>query len=286
MKKWVKVFALVVVGLVALGFSLLTTIDKTPIEETTFYKSTQNRLDSLSGMGFKHEGDTLRVGWAKVNLTPPFTTSLAGYGITKFDSVKDSVWVRAFFFDNGQQKIALVVPDLLVFPPTVKKILQTKLGTIGVDAIQYSATHTHHSLGNWHPGLVGRFFAGPFNEAVVDWIAIKSIEAIEKAKSNLYKTKIAYAAIQAEDLVYNRLVDDLGTIDPWLRFMLMEHSGQSAVIASFSAHATTISRDLNAIHRDYPGKLVDELEKINGIDFAAFMAGAVASPRRAVPEAE
>lgn len=278
MKRWVKIIAIVISGVTIVGISLLTTTDRTPLQDTTFYKTTLNRLDSLGGLDFNYEGDTLEVGWSKVNLTPDFTTSLAGYGISEFESVRDSIWIRAFVFDNGLQTIALLAPDLLIFPPTVKNILEAQLKSIGVDAIQYSATHTHHSLGNWHPGLVGRLFAGPYDQTTVDWIAAKCIKAIKVAKSNQLKTKIGYAAIQAEDLVYNRLVDTLGTLDPWLRFIMMEQdSGQSAILTTFSAHATTISRDSNIIHRDYPGKLVDELEQIDGIDFAAFMAGAVGS---------
>ncbi len=278
MKRWFKIIAIVILGVIVLGFSLLTTIDRTPLQETTFYKTTLDRLDSLADIDLNDEGDTLKVGWAKVNLTPDFTTSLAGYGISEFDSVRDSVWVRAFVFDNGLQTIALLTPDLLIFPPTVKSILEAQLKTIGVNAIQYTATHTHHSLGNWHPGLAGRLFAGPYDQTTVDWIAAKSIEAIKMAKSKLLKTKIGYAAVQAEGLVYNRLTDSLGTTDPWLRFIMMKQdSGQSTILTSFSAHATIISRDTYAIHRDYPGKLVDELEKIPGIDFGTFIAGAVGS---------
>ncbi len=265
-------------GLIILGISVLTTIDQTPLHDTTYYKNTVKRLDSIAKISVDLEGDTLEIGWAKINLTPDFTTSLAGYGIDEFSSVKDSIWVRAFVFDNGLQTIALLTPDLLIFPPVVKRILETQLEAIGVDAIQYTATHTHHSLGNWHPGLIGRLFAGSYDQSVVDWITSKSILAIKTAKTNLKKSKIGYAAIEAEDLVYNRLVDTLGTVDPWIRFLMFKQdSGQMAILSSFAAHATTISRDNHKIHRDYPGLLVDELERIDGIDFAAFVAGAVGS---------
>lgn len=278
MKKWVRIIVVVTLGALLLGFALLTTIDETPLTKTNFYKATQHRLDSLAKVPFNFEGDTLEVGWAKVNLTPIFTTSLAGYGISEFNEIKDSIWVRAFVFDNGLNTIALLVPDLLIFPPSVKKILQTTLDKLDMDGIQYSATHTHHSLGNWHLGLIGRLFAGPYEQGVVDWISSKSEEAILEAKSNLRKTKIAYAAVSAEELVYNRLVDTVGTVDPWLRFIKFEQEkGQSAILTSFSAHATTISRDLHGLHRDYPGILVDRLESTEDVDFAAFMAGAVGS---------
>ena len=106
----------------------------------------------------------------------------------------------------------------------------------------------------------------------------KSLEAIEIAGSSLKQTAIAFAAIDAEELVHNRLVQGLGKVDPWLRFMILrQDSGQSAIITTFAAHATTISRNEKITHRDYPGQVVEELEKLDNLDFAAFVSGAVGS---------
>lgn len=47
-------------------------------------------------------------------------------------------------------------------------------------------------------------------------------------------------------------------------------------MVSYTAHATCIDTEEMVLSRDYPGKLVDELEH-HGYDFAMFMAGAVGS---------
>lgn len=265
-------------GLILLAaFCLDLTYDKGMVE-SGMHKPTLARLDSILRNQLVASTDTLRVGWSRVNLTPDFTTSLAGYGISEFDSVMDSVWVRAMVFDDGTKTVAIVSPDLLIFPPTVADRIDQKLKLIGIDAAYYSATHTHHSLGNWHPGLVGRLFAGPYREDVVKWLVERTMAALKKAKSNLKKSRIGFAAIQADDLVLNRLVPGKGSVDPWFRFMKIEQdSGDVALLHSFSAHATTISRQEKILHRDYPGFLTDALEQNAEIDFAMFLAGAAGS---------
>jgi hypothetical protein len=58
---------------------------------------------------------------------------------------------------------------------------------------------------------------------------------------------------------------------------LQKASGESAVVCTFAGHATVIdSKDYQYLSRDYPGALVDKLEKETG-SFVAFMAGAVGS---------
>ena len=277
MKKWIKAIILVVFG-VAVTFTSITTVDHTPFQEADFAKGTLKQFNSLHANSLETTGDTVQVGWAKINLTPSYITSLAGYGQGDYRTVRDSIWVRAFVFDNSIKRVGLLIPDLLIFPPEVKSRLEKELGGRDLDGVFYSATHTHHSIGNWHPGIVGRLFAGKYDESVVDSITSKCIAALSRATENLERTKIGFAAIQAEELVYNRLVPDKGHVDPWLRMLLLQRDdGKNAVITSFSAHATTIRRDSMILHRDYPGELVDRLESIDDIHFSAFMAGAVAS---------
>jgi len=278
LKKWPKIIGFFSIALGILFYATLTTVNHTPFDQSEYFKSTNQRLDSLAQLTTENEGDTLKVGWAKVNLTPPFQTNLAGYGAGAFESVTDSVWVRVFVFDNQQKQVALIAPDLLIFPPLVKEKLEGKIDELNLDYLFFSATHTHHSIGNWQKGIVGRMFAGTFDENVVDWISGQVILGIDLARKNLKRSKIAFAAISAENLVYNRLVQEMGSVDPWFRLIKIEQdSGQTAVITSFSAHPTNISREVKTIHRDYPGRLTDLLENMNDVDFSAFLAGAMGS---------
>lgn len=263
-------------GMLTIAAVTLTTVDRSPLIESDHYLTTVGEFDKLNKEDFRFSGDTLKIGWAKVNLTPSFPTSLAGYGISNYKAVVDSIWMRAFVFDNGRARVALLAPDLLIFPPEVKKVLLTDGSMASLQGVFFTATHTHHSIGNWHPGLVGRLFAGPYDQNVVDYIARKALLAINKAVQNLKKTRIAFSSLHTDGIVYNR-IDSNGGVDPFLRIIkFVQNGGETALIASFSAHSTTIPRDSAVIHRDYPGALVKLIEK-EGIDFGAFIAGAVGS---------
>jgi hypothetical protein len=60
-------------------------------------------------------------------------------------------------------------------------------------------------------------------------------------------------------------------------------SGKTAAIVTFSAHATCLASKDHALSRDYPGALVDRLEKNKILQFAAFAAGGVGSHSPAAP---
>jgi hypothetical protein len=83
--------------------------------------------------------------------------------------------------------------------------------------------------------------------------------------------------------VGNRLIKG-GPEDPLFRVLQIERSDSSKLLlTNYTAHATCLYSDDLRLSRDYPGKLVDELEK-SGYDFAMFMAGAVGSHRCNPPE--
>ena len=178
-------------GVLFIVATTLTTVDRSPIIKSKHYLSTVENFDKLDKNDFRFSGDTLKVGWAKVNLTPSFSTSLAGYGISEYEAIADSIWMRAFVFDNGQSRIALLAPDLLIFPPEVKQLLLMDKSIASLQGVFFTATHTHHSIGNWHPGLVGMLFAGSYDQKIVDFISDAALDAIEQATENIKKKKPA-----------------------------------------------------------------------------------------------
>jgi hypothetical protein len=57
----------------------------------------------------------------------------------------------------------------------------------------------------------------------------------------------------------------------------LEPGAPKAILASFAAHATTLSDSVMRLSRDYPGQLIDGLEQHFGFDQAMYLAGAVGS---------
>ena len=282
---WRSIVVVLFISLV-FTFSLFTTTYDQPATKSKIFQETTQKLDSVSALAPYLDGDTLQVGWAAVNITPADNPSLAGYGQGKLKTVIDSIYIKTFVFSNGPFKIALITADLLIFPPLVKQLVNKSIAALGVDGIYYTATHTHHSIGNWQPGLVGYLFAGPYEEKTVSELANACKESIIEAQKNMAPSSLAFAALQS-DHVYNRIDPQLGTIDPWIRVLFISQSEKKAIISSFSAHPTTIDRNNLFLHQEYPGVLVRKLEKSHA-EIASFVAGAMGSqgPKRLAIESD
>lgn len=257
-------------------------LDRTPVQQRPAYADMMQRLDSLQ-QHYRRPASTggFAVGFAKVNLTPPFVTATAGYGNRRgkpYSEVHDSIYVRALVVQQGERRVAIVSADLLIIPPTVTEQLQKILPEIGFDLrhnTYLSAIHSHNSIGNWSPG-VAQLLYGTYDERVVALIASSIREAIVRATQNILPATLQAAEIPIGRSVNNRLLDE-GQVDSLLRTVAFYRADSSRVIlTSYAAHATCLfSRDL-ALSRDYPGQLVDALEQ-QGYAMGMFVAGAMGS---------
>ena len=270
-------------GIIFCLIATITPVDKTPLSESRYYQLAQQKLDSLNSSYTLQDSKYFKAGWAKTNITPQYPLPLAGYGARKgvfVSTVHDSVWARGFVFDNGFNKSAIITLDLLIIPPAVTEALRILLPEIGYsqDQIFLSATHTHCSVGGWADSWIGTQFAGEYQNEIVNDLAIAIIATIKKAETNLVSAKVGYARYDASPFTRNRLVGEKGSRDTWLRVVkIQQESGAVALITTFAAHATVLSHRQMNYSRDYPGALVDSLENITNVDFAAFCAGAVGS---------
>ena len=119
--KSLLIFLLVLTLFLALN---IIKIDRTPYQQMDYYKATMERIDQLKNTPLPKvtsQYDSLKVGWGSANFTPKESVHLAGYGDRYGSSVglQDSLMARAFVFDNGARKVAMVTIDLLIVPPTV-----------------------------------------------------------------------------------------------------------------------------------------------------------------------
>ncbi|GHB58092.1 neutral/alkaline non-lysosomal ceramidase N-terminal domain-containing protein [Persicitalea jodogahamensis] len=281
MKTFLKILAGVVVALLLFVASAVTTIDYTPYRDMDYYREWKENIGAVRMLA-DTAGQPLRAGWAKANITPPQPGPMAGYGNRwgkPYESVHDSVYVRAIFLDNGLTQAAIVAADLLIIPPTVTEALKERLPSVGLTFGQVflGATHSHNSIGGWGDTITGELFAGDYDPAVVDRIADAMIRAIQIAKDKRETVEVGYMQVQDTTDIRNRLTGEKATIDPWVRNLLMRGAGgQTALLSSYAAHSTTLDSKTMALSRDYAGALVDSLESGES-DFAMFLAGAVGS---------
>lgn len=288
MKGATKVFRFIgwsILGIIgALIFFILSAIkpiNRTNYQEKDFYIKMQENLAQLKGVNIPPAQHNFTVGFAKENITPSYATSMAGSGMRKFqfENVHDSIYVRAIVIGNGSETVSLVSVDLLIVPPAVTKLLEEKLPSIGfsLNNSYLSATHTHSSIGNWGERLAGSFYAGPYDDVLVQFIADKIIACIDAADKNKVRSSLKEGVIPVSDLLYNRLARESGKIDSLMRLIEVDRvDGKRLILTTFTGHPTCDKSSSRNVSRDYPGVLVDKLEQ-GGYTFAMFMAGAVGS---------
>jgi neutral ceramidase len=285
--KWIRrlfrIFLFLLALLVAAAPFFIRPLDDQPYRETAFYAAMMNNLGGYNSEYIYKDSGIITAGWSKENITPSFPIASAGYGNRKgkrISKVHDSLFARAIVLKQNNTTTAIVSCDLLIIPPSVTALLKARIFEAGVvfENLYIGATHTHNSVGGWGQKYIGELFAGKYNEQIVELIANGIVRAVQKAKDDMQAVQTGFSKIQAGDLVINRLVGDKGTEDPWLRLLeFKKPDGTKAVLVSFSAHATTLSDTVLEFSRDYPGSLVEKLEKENNIEEAVFMAGCVGS---------
>lgn len=261
-------------------------LDTQPYQQTAYYHQMMGSLDSvIKNSRLPDTSGILLAGWSKVNITPTYPMPTAGYGKRKgapYQSVHDSIYARAIFLQQGPVKAAIVSCDLLIIPPELSLLLKKEILSAGIsyNQLYIGATHAHNSIGGWGKRFIGELFAGKFDSARVTKLAGQIVTAVKQAASNVQSIRIQSASIALPELVMNRTVGDKGTTDPFLRllYFLPKNAGSpKALLASFSAHPTTLRDTIMKLSRDYPGTLIDSLEKNDGYDEAVYMAGAVGS---------
>lgn len=93
-------------------------------------------------------GMSLRAGAAKVNITPPIGCPLAGFAarVHGATGIRDELWARALYLNNGEQELALVSAEILGFSremvDRIRRRVETEVGIAGKNVL-LSATHTH-----------------------------------------------------------------------------------------------------------------------------------------------
>ena len=277
----VRIFAALLVVLIVIAGVLFARLDQTPYRQTSFYKNEMATIDTISGV--QAGADTFYAGWSRVNLQPPFTTPIAidaHRGGKHYQGIHDSIYVRAFVFKCGEQKVAYVSADLLIIPPAVSCMLDTALKPLGYSnaTIYYTATHTHSSLGAWQNSWVGEKFAGKFDERVPKHLAACFTEAIRQAEANCQPAEVGFKEIPTTKLVFNRLVGDSGTVDSLLRVIrIKQQGGAQAAIVTFAAHATVYHEKMMELSGDWPAEMMQHINKDGRIGFVSFSAGAVGS---------
>ncbi|MYE89726.1 hypothetical protein F4X33_12095, partial [Candidatus Poribacteria bacterium] len=90
----------------------------------------------------------LRVGAAKINITPPLGCDMAGYAGRDrgSETIADALYAKALVFDDGETQAAIITNDLIgveaIFVDHVRQTIDETTG-IPADNVMISCSHTH-----------------------------------------------------------------------------------------------------------------------------------------------
>lgn len=223
------------------------------------------------------EAAALRVGWAKVDLTPSFACPLAGFGKRRGAhaiGVHDPLYARALILQSGGEKIALVSVDLVLITQALRDAVAQRLAPLQLTALLLSATHTHSGIGGyWNNALAEVTAMGEYQERIFRFLRERIVQAVQEAEQKTRPARIGMGSVAVAGLNRNRQQRG-GPVDPELGVIRIDSAtGQPlAALVNFSAHATVLGPQNLLLSADYPGVLTATLEE--RVPIALFAAGA------------
>ncbi|GGF35797.1 neutral/alkaline non-lysosomal ceramidase N-terminal domain-containing protein [Echinicola rosea] len=285
MRKFLKILAWTTGLFLLLAIALLTTVDWTDPKEQDYYKKTVQAVSKLQLT--PSAGDAWLAGWAQVNVTPDQPVDLVGYKPRgAYDFVLDSSFVRAIVVGNGDQRVAFLNYELLIVHPTLAKTVEKaiKNAALPVDLVYFTGTHTHSGMGGYMPGIMGKIAFGGYDEKVVNLLAEKSAQAVNKALKSQDTVAVTYQKYSAPQFVGNRFIPN-GPIDPFIRQLVFtKKDGTKGTFFTYTAHATCLNSKFMGLSGDYPFYLTQDM--LNDYAFSMFAAGTVGSHQPLAPGRE
>ena len=219
-----------------------------------------------------------QAGVAKVEITPPMRTPLAGYGerMSKFSTgVMDKIYCRALVIDDGNKKMAIVSDDILLILQDLKQEIEKNVADLKLDAILLTATHTHSGPGGYtNIPVVKIAVAGKYVPEYRKFLVGQISKAIREAANNMKPAQFGSMVSQAPGFARNRRHEG-GIVDPSLGLVkITDLSGKPvAYMINYAEHPTSLPASNLKISGDYAGVLERTMEEKDPGAIAMFFAG-------------
>jgi neutral ceramidase len=217
----------------------------------------------------------LSIGWGRVEITPAGSVPLAGYGHwgdRMSQRVRDPIFVRAMSFGDGAQRVVLLAYDLLLVCEDLSRGLTDRLADTGARLLVH-ATHTHSSAGGMVRGKLAEHVIGGYRPDTVGRLVDLGEQAARAALATASPGRVAASQVPLPGHNGNRR-DPFGPMDEELTVVRLVREQDEAWLVSYSAHPVIVGeRDHYALSADYPGALIERLER--EVPFALFVQGAL-----------
>lgn len=211
----------------------------------------------------------VQVGVAREAFVLPKGVPLAGYSKRKGEpsrGVHDPVGVRALVLQDAGSVAALVSCDLLIVDDHLFEAVRERLLVRGLPqdvVLLLAATHTHSGPGAYGTRFLEKVSMGHFDPQVFDELVRAISEAVVRAYAARAPVHIASLTATTTGLVTNRM-DPRGLTDAELRVIAFYRDVANtpfAVLVNFAAHPTALGPWNRYLSADYPGAVMDAVER-------------------------
>lgn len=250
-------------------------------------------LDQIKQQIHLKEKVILTAGAAKVEITPPVGTPLAGYTKRRGKpsvGIRDSLFVRALALNDGEDSLLLISADLLIFPQPLADEIRGDVARdlkIPLHAVILAATHTHSGTGAIAAGPLHEMVFGRYNGDIVKGLKSRILWVAQQAMTHRQTVQwgVGVDEKNLEGLLENRMRPG-GTVDPALSVLFLETLTGKPVglLVNAAAHPTLMDSKDFRFSADYPGELTRVLEEAYPGAVCLFTNGACGDvrPRDAV----
>lgn len=237
----------------------------------------------------------MRAGFYETEVTPPLGSGIPGYFAARWaNGVKQKLYAKAAVLDNGENKVAFLIIDVLDIPFGLPEIVRERVSKIaGIDKnnILIAATHAHTGL----PVRCDEFAESDKekDQKIIEHTALLAADAIILANKKLSPCKISFSMGKAEGVSFIRqynlkdgsirtnpfycqkeVVSHIGEPDTEFPvfFITDEANKPMGAITSFALHHDTVGGE--EYSSDYSGLVSKHLRAIYGEDFVTvFFSG-------------
>jgi hypothetical protein len=231
-------------------------------------------------ISFSYSEEIFKAGVAKIDITPPVGTQLAGYSDRvgkKSLGVNDPLYAKCLILASSEEKIAIITADMFYLRNSLYydlcKEIENKIG-IKKENIIFAVSHSHSSSGEIFKEL--SFIAGKYNPKIYKSLLGKLVKLVIEANNNLKEAKFASGSGKVENCAVNRRFG--GTItDPEVGVIRIDDAKTGkciAILFNYAAHPTVLGSDNLLFSADWPGYAQKAIEKVKNGAIALYTNGA------------
>lgn len=223
--------------------------------------------------------NVLKAGTAKIDITPQYDVSLAGYVLRegKSTGVLHHIFARALYLEQGGSSALIIVCDLIGFDKeyvaNIRSNIREMTGKRNLD-IMIACTHTHSG-----PATQYLRESGDIELGYLDWLETRLTALAHQSTQTVSPVFVHIGRTQLTGISENRR-EEGGPIDPELIVMSIENNDgdRVATLINYTCHPTALQHTNMQVSGNYPGYTMQLVEQFTN-STALYFNGATGNIR-------